>query len=1282
MNHFVFEVGHALANSNFGLEPKLVTIALSLAAATFVLDLLQPLGVAAGIPYVAVVLVGLWSRVGAFVYLLAGLASILTILGVFASSGDQGSWIVFQNRALALFAIWAVALAGARRVSDLEHVDEALRESEARLRATMEGSLDGVYFHKAIRNAENEIVDFEFVDVSERGIDMLPLGRDELIGTRLSETYPGAFENGLFDKLKTVLETGAPLDEEMRAFTNVDAQWLHHQIVAYGDGVAFTVRDITEAKESEESLRQSEASLENAQRIAHLGNWDWDVATNTGHWSDQLYRIFGMPPQETEADFDLFMELVHPGDRDLIAKAVEDALSGERPYRLDHRLIRRDGEVRFLKEIAEVRRDGNGTPISMHGTVQDITELKDAEQALRESERRLQRAHRIAKLSHWDIDIATQRFKAYGDMYADFDLGGKETEFSFEDALQPVHPDDVARIRAAFERSFAEGVPFDETDRVVYDDGRTGHMRLIGEVIRDPTGSVVGMRGTTQDVTEHMQAQESLKRQEAQLRESEQRLQEAHRIASLTHWEFDVSANCFSAFGEVIDDLEPSAESGKFTGKEAFGLIFPEDAQRVGRAFERARSDGTPYNETYRVRDTDGTIIHLHSLGEAVCDETGSVVAIRGTSQDVTAAVEAEAELRESQRRLLDAQRTANLGNWVFDVATGQYSALGEFFEQYDFPMDDEQAAFSLEEGLAVVHPDDLEIFKSCLDKCLIDGTTFDVTVRSLTADGQIFYLHVIGEAIRDAAGSVVEIQGTTQDVTAQKTVEDELRISQAGLENAQRIARMGNWDWNIETGELRWSDEIYRIFGQTPQSFGATYDAFIDIVHPDDREMVRDGVDAAVQGGAAYNIVHRIVLPDGQIRTVHEEGEVTLAEDGTPRRMTGIVQDVTEQVQMEDQLRHAQKMETVGQLSAGVAHDFNNMLSVIMGNLELAQRRIDSDPQVESLLESALKASQRGAELTHSLLAFSRKQVLFPKPVNVNEAVASVLELASRTVAKMVTVKLEPLADLWAANVDPAHLESAVLNLVVNACSAMPDGGELKITTWNASQLSPNANDEKTWPTADYVCLAVADTGHGMTPEVLEKAVEPFFTTKGMAQGSGLGLSMVYGFVEQSGGLFDIVSEPGVGTKVTLSLLRADPALPLKDQPKSAGRRDENAKTVLLVEDEPQVMETVAFQLSDLGFRVLVAPDAEQALRLLGQNVGVDLLFADVVLGPGKNGIDLALEAKQKYPNLKVLCTSGYAGEELLARYEGARDLQILSKPFTLDKLSERLDEVLRIDA
>lgn len=992
----------------------MVAISLLLAAATFTLDLLQPLGIASEVLYVAVVLVGLWSRERAFVYLLAALASVLTVIGALVSPGTQDTWVVLENRGLAFFAIWIVALAGARRVSDLERSDRDLRESEQRY-ALVAG----------------------------------------LGGMTVWEVVP----------------------EEARLIINDEFKNSYHH-----------------------------ADNPDSNRIE-----DW-----TGR--------------------------IHVDDREAVRQAMQSVVEGAaNSFNLEFRVRSDDGSI--LWRYAEgFRASAPGEkPVRIIGMSRDITETKQAEAELRESEQRLQGAHRLAKMSHWELDVTTQRFTIYGDVIVDF--------------------------------------------------GR-------------------------------------------------------------------------------------SAEPGEVTADDAFGIVLAEDIERVEAAFARTLINGTPIDETYRVSGGDQGILYMHTLAEAIRDDAGSVVGVRGTSQDVTDQKTADERLRDSAERLLAAQRIAGISNWSLDPATRQLLGSGEYFRQAGLSIEGEETEFSLERGLQTLHPPDIEEIRAAVERCIAQGAAFDVTSRTVSADGQLGFMRTLGEAVRNEAGDIVEIRGATQISTA-------LRAAEELNTRLGRIVEDSLNEVYIFHGETLRFIQVNRGARENLGYSMAELEALTPVdIKPEFNEQQFMDVLVPLQDGSERLMVFETIhqRKDGSRYPVEVHLQLSTAD--TQPIFAAIIQDITERREAGKRLVQAQKMETVGQLSAGVAHDFNNMLSVVMGNLELSLLKIAGDPELESMLDNALKASQRGAELTRSLLAFSRKQTLFPKPVDINKAAQDVTDLAGRTVAKTVDIAFQPLGDLWAAEVDPALFESALLNLVVNACTAMPNGGTLTISTWNASQLDPAHRDDESWPTADYVCLAVTDTGHGMASDVLERAIDPFFTTKGMAQGSGLGLSMVYGFVEQSGGLFDIVSEPGVGTKVTLSLPRSDGLPTGEDGPTQARRQDEHTRTVLLVEDEPSVMETVAFQLSELGCRVLVAADAEQALRLLGQNTGVDLLFADVVLGPGKNGIDLAIETRQRYPEIKVLCTSGYASEELRARYDGARDLQILGKPFTLDQLRARLDAIFKIDA
>ena len=447
--------------------------------------------------------------------------------------------------------------------------------------------------------------------------------------------------------------------------------------------------------------------------------------------------------------------------------------------------------------------------------------------------------------------------------------------------------------------------------------------------------------------------------------------------------------------------------------------------------------------------------------------------------------------------------------------------------------------------------------------------------------------------------------------------------------------------------------------------------------IHPADRPAGDRPFFASLARGAAFE--NRVRHKDGGYRCISwvaSQDEDTIYASG---------RDVTEQkeqahalAQAEAALRQSQKMEAVGHLTGGIAHDFNNMLAVVIGSLDMLKRRLPEGSRERRHAGNAMEAADRAATLTQRLLAFARQQPLHPKPVDANALVAGMHELLRHAIGPDVRLEVQSADGLWPTLADANQLENAILNLAVNARDAMPEGGRLAIETANVTLEGRQAASQLDMPAGDYVSITVTDTGIGMAPEMVARAFDPFFTTKQAGQGTGLGLSQVYGFVKQSGGHVTIHSELTHGTSVRIYLPRmsgeadgqqADPAAP----PLPAGRQE----LVLLVDDEPAVRQVNADALRELGYRVLEADGAESALALLGANPDIALLFTDVVM-PDTDGRRLATEARQRRPGLKVLLTTGYS--PAVARQDGTpgADVPLLGKPYTLDELGRKLRQVL----
>lgn len=457
-------------------------------------------------------------------------------------------------------------------------------------------------------------------------------------------------------------------------------------------------------------------------------------------------------------------------------------------------------------------------------------------------------------------------------------------------------------------------------------------------------------------------------------------------------------------------------------------------------------------------------------------------------------------------------------------------------------------------------------------------------------------------------------------------------------------------------------SDSIMPLTGFEPQRFVDEPEIGLGRIHPDDVEGVADCLMKASETGS-YACEYRWMCADGGYRTFLDQGVWSVDEDGEAQ-ILGTLLDVTERRQLEEQLTQARKMEAVGQLTGGVAHDFNNLLTVVLGNADILLRRIEEQPNLVKHLTAIRAAADKGQTLTRQLLAFSRRQQLNPSVVDLNGLIRNFIPLMQQAVGEGVVVRLELGTEPLHALVDPTHLETALLNLAVNARDAMDNEGELTIRTRRGSRDGAECGE-----------IRVSDTGAGMSAEVAERVFEPFYTTKDIGRGSGLGLSQVYGFVAQSGGHVEVDSQPGEGAAFTLTLPLTAEAPAEAATPVRAGEVETGSERVLIVEDDPAVLSVCLDMLNGLGYRCDVAADAVGALHRLQGDPGYDLLFSDVVMPGGLNGIDLARRAQALRPELKVLLTSGYLGDTVQGR---SHEFALIEKPYERAELAAQIRRVL----
>ena len=645
-----------------------------------------------------------------------------------------------------------------------------------------------------------------------------------------------------------------------------------------------------------------------------------------------------------------------------------------------------------------------------------------------------------------------------------------------------------------------------------------------------------------------------------------------------------------------------------------------------------------------------------------------------------------EAALRTSQAMLATAENVAGVGSWEWDIADDRLIWSEEHLRLFGYPADPKFA--TNENWLARVHADDKARVQRETDAAMEGESPYDIDYRIVLPDGTERIIHSKGEVFRDGNGKAVRMVGTVHDITERKRAEDALQhqlnllatitdnateaiflcASGARLTFMNRAAeRMFGWRQEEILGQVLHDALHYKYPDGRPYPisecpFFRVFATLEPLTNREDKWVRRDGsfVDVScsvapiIRGGQAVGFV--LVMHD---ITERKRAEEALRES-------------------EDQLRQAQKMEAVGQLTGGIAHDFNNLLSVVIGNLELILDRTEDNAALGKLAQAALDGSLRGAELTQRLLAFSRKQTLQPKVIDLGARLPAISTLLQRALGEQINVVIHAAADLWAVRIDPSQLDDSILNLALNARDAMPKGGTLTIEAANVRLDADAAADVAA---GDYVLVTVTDTGTGMTPDVMERVFEPFFTTKGVGAGSGLGLSMVYGFVKQSKGHIKIYSEPGFGTAVNIYLPRAEAAGADETAPAAADVAADVAsrgELILVVEDNETVRSVVVTQLRELGYRTLEADSGEEALALLNAQGDVDLVFSDVVMRGGIDGYELARQARARFDGLKILLMSGFTMKSVAEGFEGAEGFELLKKPYRKQDLAQKLRAIL----
>ncbi|MDH3597140.1 MAG: PAS domain S-box protein, partial [Rhodospirillales bacterium] len=786
------------------------------------------------------------------------------------------------------------------------------------------------------------------------------------------------------------------------------------------------------------------------------------------------------------------------------------------------------------------------------------------------------------------------------------------------------------------------------------------------------------------------------RRTEDALRESQARLAQAQRLVKLAHWEWRLEQK----------KLEPSAELAEIMGRpmaelevsdtEFLAFVHPDDRERLAEVYGSPDHFSESYEVRYRIVRPSGELRTVLEVGEPMYDAAGTVVGNFGALQDVTEWTKVE-ELSTRLGRIVE-----NSVNevYVFDSETLGFLEVNRGArENIGYPLEELRRLTPLD-----IKPEFTRETFSDLIAPLHEGLRDQVVFSTLhrRKDGSTYDVEVRLQLSRTERPPV--FVAVIQDITERKLAEETLRASERRYREIFEDSPVAIWeeDWSPIKGKI---DELaaqgvvdwHDYFARHPDQLAKAYDLpttvdisreILDIygapskealsestkaalVAPEQLECFVDMLAAFAAGKTSCDVEARDTRIDDTEMITRQRVTIPPKYRHDWSRVFIAIEDVTERKATEAQLRHAQKMEAIGQLTGGVSHDFNNLLAVVVGNLELVAEQLTQDDRCRRHVEKALGAAERGATLTQRLLAFSRKQALQPEEINAGRLVSGMTDMMRRTLGETIEIEVVSDSGLWTTSADPAQLENAVLNLAINARDAMPEGGKLTIETSNARLDDDYAAAQQDVTPGQYVLLAVTDTGTGMAPEVCARALDPFFTTKDVGSGSGLGLSMVFGFVKQSGGHVSIYSEVGEGTSVKLYLPRIKNPEQATSRPETQGDIPlARGETVLVVEDDIEVRTLVVSLLRDLGYDVREAGNGKAALDLLDERPCANLLLTDVVLPNGMSGRVLAEEVQKRLPDTAILYMSGYTENSIVHHGRLDDGVRLLQKPFRMSDL------------
>jgi PAS domain S-box-containing protein len=1098
-----------------------------------------------------------------------------------------------------------------------------------------------------------------FLEVNDAAIEKYGYSQDEFLAMTIKDIRPAEDIPALLDAINNLQEgfygSGTwrhRLKDGTIIYVDIRSQSYDYNGVP---AEIICARDVTRQVELEQQLSEI---AERAQRLLGIATWQFNFDSGELTVSSNFYRMFGLAASEFNHSYQGLMAMVHPDDREAMATRIMAFRDSAEPYlEMEQRIVRPDGEILIIRGVGEE----NLTPVGrvLTGILQDVTQQRQLERELREADSLIRMAGQMAQVGGWRVTLGDNQIIWTEETALIHELPGTLT-LPLEEGIDFYAPEYHERIRTVFNRCATEGIPYDEVLQLITAQGNRIWVRAIGEAEYDSDGKITAVHGAFQNISELIAFQQRSEGLSERLFKTLEAMTDAFFLLDQKF--------CF-AYLNTQAEILLQRNRRELLGKNVW-QEFPEAiGTDFNRYYEHAFKTGEsvsfaeyfkPLEAWFSVRaypGPEGLAVYFRDVTEERVNEQQLMLLETAVARINDILLITEAEPIDAP----DGPRIVYV-NDAFVSRTGytREEAIGKTPRMFQGPMTQRAELDKVRRAMEARKPVRVELI-------------------NYTKSREPFWLELDVVPITDETGQPTHFVSIQRDITERKHAEEAIRTSE---ERFRLLARATNdvvWDWDLVTDLVWWNEGLKTQFGYDPLTVEAGSESWTNRIHLDDKEWVTSGVHSALIVGheETWNGEYRFIRADGSVATVIDRAYIIRDNNQQAVRMLGSMIDVSEIRELDARLRQAQKMESIGQLTGGIAHDFNNLLTVILGNGELLREQLEDQRSLQQLATLTVTAAERGAELTNRLLAFARQQALDPKPVQLNELVAEMSNLFKRTVSEAIDIEIVAGEHLWAAEVDPGQLEVALLNLVINARDAMPEGGHLTIETINAYLDEDYAAHHDEVSAGEYVMISVSDTGHGMSPSVMAQAFDPFFTTKDVGKGSGLGLSMVYGFVKQSGGHAKIYSEEGEGTTIKLYFPRVMKEEPVVSQLYES-RVEGGSEHILVVEDDDLVRTYVVGQLRELGYRVSDARNGAEALELLKTMRDIDLLFTDIVMPGGMNGRQLAEQAWSYRPDLKVLFTSGYTENAIVHHGRLDEGFHLLSKPYRRQDLAAKIRSVI----